>query len=106
MSGNNLSGQSKTDWARLDAMTDADIDTSDIPPLDENFFANARLRMPKRKESITIRLDADVLSWFRNMGKGYQTRINAVLRTYMEMSGQVQAVHETREEYRAAAKNE
>jgi uncharacterized protein (DUF4415 family) len=84
-------------------MTDADIDTGDILPLDERFFANARLRMPKRKESITIRLDPDILVWFKSLGKGYQTRINAVLRAYMEMSGQVQAVHETREAYRVSS---
>jgi uncharacterized protein (DUF4415 family) len=65
-------------------MSDEDIDTSDIPPLDETFFANAKVRLPQRKVPITIRLDPDVLSWFRSLGKGYQTHINAVLRTYME----------------------
>jgi uncharacterized protein (DUF4415 family) len=65
-------------------MTDEKIDTSDIPPLDEAFFAEAELRMPQAKPSITIRLDPDVLEWFRSQGKGYQTRINAVLRRYVE----------------------
>jgi uncharacterized protein (DUF4415 family) len=65
-------------------MTDEQIDTSDIPPLDEAFFANAELRMPQAKPSITIRLDPDVLEWFKDQGKGYQTRINAVLRKYVE----------------------
>lgn len=74
---------SLTDWDRVDALTDEDIDTSDIPPLDETFFANAILRLPHPKETITIRVDADVLDWFRSQGKGYQTRMNAVLRTYM-----------------------
>jgi len=68
----------------VDATPDADIDTSDIPPLDEGFWENAELRVPQRKVPITIRLDPDVLAWFRSLGKGYQTRINAVLRTYME----------------------
>lgn len=49
MSEKNLNKNSKTDWARLDAMTDEDIDTSDIPPLDGDFFANAELRMPTEK---------------------------------------------------------
>ena len=84
MSGNDLKRVSKTDWERVDAMTDEEIDTSDIPPLDEAFFANAEVRLPKPKVPITIRLDDDVLRWFRSMGRGYQTRINAVLRTYME----------------------
>ena len=84
MSENDLKRVSKTDWERVDAMTDEEIDTSDIPPLDEAFFANAEVRLPKPKVPITIRLDDDVLRWFRGMGRGYQTRINAVLRTYME----------------------
>ena len=65
-------------------MKDRDIDFSDIPPLDNAFFANAVLRLPRRKKSLSIRLDPDVLEWFKHQGKGYQTRINAVLRMYME----------------------
>jgi uncharacterized protein (DUF4415 family) len=64
-------------------MKDEEIDTSDIPPLDETFFAEAEIRMPPTKPSITIRLDPDVLEWFKGQGKGYQTRINAVLRRYV-----------------------
>jgi uncharacterized protein (DUF4415 family) len=65
-------------------MTDEEIDTSDIPPLDETFFTNAEVRMPQAKPSITIRLDPDILEWFKGQGKGYQTRINAVLRKFVE----------------------
>lgn len=75
---------SRTDWQRIDSMSDAEIDTSDIPPLDAEFFSNAEVRLPRPKELITLRLDHDILAWFRGFGKGYQTRINAVLRTYME----------------------
>jgi len=75
---------SRTDWQRIDGMPDAQIDTSDIPPLDADFFSNAEVRLPRPKELITLRLDHDILAWFRGFGKGYQTRINAVLRTYME----------------------
>lgn len=84
MNENDLKKVSKTDWERVDAMSDEDIDISDIPPLDETFFANAQIRLPSRKVPITIRLDPDVLAWFRSLGKGYQTHINAILRTYME----------------------
>ena len=84
MNENSMKNQSLTDWERVDAMRDEDIDTSDISPLDENFFANATIRMPKSKKTITIRLDQDVLDWYKGQGKGYQTRINAVLRMYME----------------------
>jgi len=75
---------SKTNWDKVKAKTDSDIDTSDIPELEQDFFKSAKLRMPATKTSITVRLDADVLEWYRRQGKGYQTRINAVLRTYME----------------------
>ena len=75
---------SKTDWARVNTMNDADIDTSDIPELDASLFSNAELRLPKHKEPVTLRLDNDILEWYKSLGKGYQTRINAVLRLYME----------------------
>ncbi len=84
MSENSMNDTSLTDWKRVDALTDADIDTSDIPPLDDNFFATAELRMPEPKKAITIRLDSDVLDWFKSQGRGYQTRINAVLRMYVD----------------------
>ncbi len=72
---------------RLDeiaAIPDEDIDYSDIPELDENFWANAKLKMPESKERITVRVDRDVLAWLKSQGPGYQTRMNAILRTYME----------------------
>ncbi len=84
MNGNDMKKASRTDWERVDAMSDEDIDTSEIPPLDENYFANAELRLPQKKIPITMRVDPDVLDWFKSFGRGYQTRINAVLRTYME----------------------
>ena len=84
MSAKSSKKSSKTNWAKVESQTDSEIDTSDIPPLDSEFFKTAKLRMPSKKSSITVRLDSDVLEWFRKQGKGYQTRINAVLRTYME----------------------
>ncbi|MBS1250013.1 MAG: hypothetical protein MAG431_01602 [Chloroflexi bacterium] len=84
MNGNDTKKTSHTDWERVDAMSDEDIDTSDIPPLEEEFFANAEIRLPKKKVPITMRVDPDVLAWFKSFGKGYQTRMNAVLRTYMD----------------------
>ena len=79
-----MKNTSLTDWERVDALTDDEIDTSDIPPLDDDFFANAELVMPEPKQVITIRVDKDVVEWFKSQGKGYQTRMNAVLRMYME----------------------
>lgn len=73
--------KSKTDWKRLAEMENKDIDTSDIPELDDDFFRNAELKVPP-KQSVTLRLDADVLKWFK--AQGCQTRINKLLRRYME----------------------
>lgn len=71
----------------LEAMSDEDIDYSDIPPLDEDFFKNAKrvLRKPKT-EQISIRIDTEIMEWFRNHAeeKGYQALINDVLRTYVK----------------------
>ncbi len=60
------------------------IDYSDLPPLKKSFFAKAVLRLPRPKPTVTIRLDPEVLERFRGQGRGYQTRINAILRLYME----------------------
>ena len=74
----------KSDVKRLDAMRDDEIDYSEIPALDDAFFRNARVVVPPGKKQLTIRLDADVLSWLKDQGKGYQSRINAILRAYYE----------------------
>jgi uncharacterized protein (DUF4415 family) len=74
---------SETNWTRIDEMTDEEIDTSDIPPLDAAFFADAKLRV-RGKVSVTVDVDADVLEWFRAQGEEFQQRINAALRIYAE----------------------
>ncbi len=73
-----------TDLKRLRAMRDADIDFSDIPKLGKSFWKTARLAMPEPKDRLTIRVDHDVVQWLKKNGPGYQTRINAILRSYME----------------------
>lgn len=75
--------QSKTNVKHLNEMSDEDIILDDIPELDDAFFKNAQLQLPS-KQSVTIRMDSDVLLWFKKQGKGYQTRINQLLRRYME----------------------
>lgn len=80
-------GSIKSDLARLDAMRDDDIDYSDIPELTDDFLERARQVMwPPEKERITIRVDRDVLEWLKSQGKGYQTKINQLLRLMMEQS--------------------
>ena len=76
--------QSQTNWVRIDALKDKEIDTSDIPEQKNAFFKRAVLRLPEPKTAVTIRLDRQVLDWFKAKGPGYQTRINALLRAYME----------------------
>jgi len=65
-------------------MRDKDIDFSDVPPLDNTFLKRATIPWPPVKKQLTIRLDADVLEWLKGHGKGYQTRINRILRVVME----------------------
>ena len=80
----------KSDWGRVGALTDADIqhavaDDADAPPiLDDSFWRNAQLLDPRHEKStITMRVDDDVLDFFKRSGSGYQSRINAVLRAYV-----------------------
>lgn len=77
-------GEGKTDWKRIAEMKDEDIDVSDIPELDETFWENAELVEPETKERISIRIDQDVLNYFRERGPGYQTRMNAVLKSFVK----------------------
>ena len=68
-------------------MKDSDIDYSDIPPLDKSFYQRATKAWPPAKQQLTIRLDTDVLKWLKTYGRGYQTRINRILRAAMESQG-------------------
>ena len=74
----------KSDLARIDRMKDAEIDYSDIPPLNKTFLKKATTAWPPVKKQLTIRLDEDVLTWLKGHGSGYQTRINRILRVVME----------------------
>jgi uncharacterized protein (DUF4415 family) len=81
--GKSTKKRSRTDWKRIDALRDEKIDYSDIPRQGADFFSTA-IVWPGPKKQITLRLDPDVLAFFRRNGKGYQTTINAVLRKYVE----------------------
>jgi len=78
----------KTDWARVDTLTEEDIAKAvasdpDAAPIDID-WSDAVLVIPAKKKAISIRVDEDVLDYFRSEGDGYQRRINAVLRSYMQ----------------------
>jgi uncharacterized protein (DUF4415 family) len=82
--------KTQTDWKRLRALKDNDVrkavaSDADVHGTTPEFWANAKVVLPQPKQPITIRLDADLLAWLRSQ-KGYQTRINAVLRTFMQAS--------------------
>jgi len=95
--------ESRTDWKRLQQMSDEEIEEAaredtDTVLLDEAWFRTARLVVPRgEKEQISIRLDRDVLDYFRAGGRGYQARINDVLRAYV-LSKRIEAQREVPEE--------
>jgi uncharacterized protein (DUF4415 family) len=81
-------GESRTDWAAVKAMTEEQLEASIAADLDDVHepieWTQTVEGMPPRKRDIHIRIDEDVLDWFRQAGRGYQTRINKVLRAFME----------------------
>ncbi|MCC3586204.1 BrnA antitoxin family protein [Microcoleus sp. PH2017_30_WIL_O_A] len=68
----------------LENIPESAMDTSDIPELDASFWETAKLVKPLTKQAISLRVDRDVLDWFKSQGKGYQSLMNAVLRSYVE----------------------
>jgi len=75
--------ESRTDWERIKGMKDEEIDLTDSPELDDAFFREA-VPWPVQKKQVTLRLDPEVLDFFKAQGRGYQTAINKVLRRYVE----------------------
>jgi uncharacterized protein (DUF4415 family) len=85
MSDNALTPTSRTDWSRVAALSDAEIDISDVPPLDDAFFARATIRMPNRPMAeVTLHIDPLILRWFQSQSTQYERLINAALRIYVE----------------------
>lgn len=79
-----MNNTSKTDWDRIDAMNDEDIDTSDIPPLSDEFFAKAKLRMPKGSLTATVQVDAETFAWFQAQGEMAEQQMSLALKIYAE----------------------
>jgi uncharacterized protein (DUF4415 family) len=87
-------GEDKTDWPRVRSMPQAEVELladEEEGPLPEGWESTIILGLPPRKRDVHIRLDADILDWFRAHGKGYQTRINAVLRAFVRSRKQAEA---------------
>ncbi len=79
-----MSNTSRTDWSKIDAMDDDDIDTSDVPPLTEEFFAKAQLRMPQSSIAVTVHVDPETFAWFKAQGEISEQQMAAALRIYAE----------------------
>jgi uncharacterized protein (DUF4415 family) len=79
-----LTAQERAELEALAAMPDEDIDYSDAPYRPDAVWMRTATELPHTKQQITLRLDADVLAFFKGTGKRYQSRINAVLRAYVE----------------------
>jgi uncharacterized protein (DUF4415 family) len=84
-----LTKAQKAELAALAARPDGNIDTSEVPPLSEKFWKSA-VRNPfyrPMKQQVTVRVDADVLAWLRSTGRGYQSKLNDILRQAMLRAG-------------------
>jgi uncharacterized protein (DUF4415 family) len=92
MNSKDLNDTSRTNWAALEARSDEDIDYSDIPPLTEEFFEKATLRISANQARQLVQIDPDVLKWFQSQGEEYKAVINSVLRHHIENSGEQPAV--------------
>ena len=78
-----MSDTLRTNWAKIDVMTDDDIDTSDTLPLTEEFFSKAKLRMPSNPIStVAVRIDSETLEWFRSKGEESEQHMAAALKIY------------------------
>ncbi len=79
-----MSVSKKQRLKKIKAVREEGIDYTDIPELSKKFWERAIVEYPEKKKSVTLRVDADIIKWFKSKGKGYQTKINAILRSYYE----------------------
>jgi hypothetical protein len=78
-----MNNTSRTDWSRIDAITDDDIDTSDIPPLTDEFFSKAKLWMPSSPiTTVSVPVDSETLTWFQSKGEDAERHMTAALKIY------------------------
>ncbi|MBC7968758.1 MAG: BrnA antitoxin family protein [Verrucomicrobia bacterium] len=84
MSENAMSNTSNTNWDKVDSMTEDEIDTSDIPPLTEEFFNQSQWWKPVEPLNVLVHVDRDTLNWFQAQGDDYETRMAAALRLYAD----------------------
>lgn len=85
MNENVMNNTSRTNWEKVDALTEDDIDTSDIPPLTEEFFSKSRWRSPISSLSVLVPVDAETLEWFQSQGENSEKQMAAALKIYAEV---------------------
>jgi len=83
MNVDTMNNISKTDWERIDAMGDEDIDTSDIPPLTAEFWTKAKLRTPKQITT-SVQIDSETFEWFQSQGENAAQQMSVALKIYAE----------------------
>ena len=79
-----MSNTSKTDWSRIDMMKDEDIDTYDIPPLSEDFWVKAQLRLPEDIVTVKVEIDAETFAWFQSQGETTPEQMSVALKIYAQ----------------------
>jgi len=106
-------GESQSDWAAADAMTEEGLEAAIASDPDEaglqhnlDNWDNVIIGFPKPKRQLTVRLDGDIIEWFKDSGKGYQTRVNAVLRSYVEVQKRQELERRKRDRAETAASGE
>ena len=90
-----MKNPSKTDWEGLAAMSDDEIDYSDIPPLPDSFFERARVWRPQPKVTVSVELDADILEWFKAENENWEAQMQTALRLYVEANKANQQIRQT-----------
>ena len=86
-----MSNADKTDYNKLNQLADTDIDYTDIQETNAAFWRDAEVIYPSKKTHLSIRLDDDIIAWFKQFGRGYQSKINAVLRSYISNARKTQS---------------
>lgn len=82
MNENSTNSISQTNWEEFDGLTEEDIDTSDIPPLTEEFFSKSRWWKPIDSLNVLVQVDPNTLAWFQSQGEDYEKKMAAALRIY------------------------
>ncbi|OQX24513.1 MAG: hypothetical protein BWK80_20435 [Desulfobacteraceae bacterium IS3] len=99
MKESDMKNTSETDWDMIDSLTDETIDRTELPPLDESFFARAKWRIPEKSESVTLHIESELLEWFKSHGSEYEQLMIAALRIYAQAHKDITFQHVRQADY-------